>query len=237
MTNNKGFSLRPRRAGKNEVVPPTEGRGTQPCICFARSEEQIGLLLSRSLTNKIILGFVGDLSAGKGTICQYLKDKYGVNSYRFSTMLRDILHRIYVKESRENLQTLSTFLRVNYGQDIMSNVIAKDVENDPREIVAVEGIRRPTDITYLNKMDNFHLIYVTAAPEIRWQRMVKRNENRGDSEKTLESFLKDEQAEADTLIKGLGKEAEFTITNDGTFEELYQKVEQIISKIKNESKN
>ena len=32
---------------------------------------------------KIILGFVGDLASGKGTICKYLNEKYSANTYRF----------------------------------------------------------------------------------------------------------------------------------------------------------
>ncbi|MEK7625108.1 MAG: AAA family ATPase, partial [Patescibacteria group bacterium] len=67
--------------------------------------------------SKIILGFVGDLASGKGTICKYLKEKYGTESYRFSTMLRDILKRVYLENSRENLQRLSTVMRENFGQD------------------------------------------------------------------------------------------------------------------------
>lgn len=184
-------------------------------------------------TNKIILGFVGDLAGGKGTICQYLKEKYSVTSYRFSTMLRDVLDRIYVEKSRENLQDLSTFLRSRYGQDIMSKVIVKDVLGDKNEIVAVEGIRRPTDITYLQELDGFHLIYITADQKIRWQRMVLRQENPDEAEKTFEQFLKDEQAEADMLIKELGKQAEYTLTNDGTKEEFYMNMENILEQIKN----
>ncbi|MFA6490899.1 MAG: AAA family ATPase, partial [Candidatus Magasanikbacteria bacterium] len=134
--------------------------------------------------NKIVLGFVGDLASGKGTICKYLLEKYGTNSYRFSTMLRDVLKRLYVENSRENLQNLSTVLRTNFGQDLMSRVIAEDVKNDSKEIVAVEGIRRPTDITYLEKNPGFNLIYITADPQTRWERLVKRNENPGDDKKT-----------------------------------------------------
>ncbi len=185
--------------------------------------------------NKIILSFVGDLAGGKGTICKYLKEKYEVDSYRFSTMLRDILNRIYVEENRENLQDLSTFLRGRYGQDIMSKVIAKDVQNDKNEIVAVEGIRRPTDITYLQELDGFHLIYITADPKIRWQRMVLRKENADDADKTFEQFLKDEQAEADMLIKDLGSQAEFTLTNNGDIDEFYAGMEEILNKIKHAS--
>lgn len=182
--------------------------------------------------NKIILGFVGDLASGKGTITRYLEQKYQTPSYRFSTMLRDIVNRLYVPQTRENLQLLSTVLRQNFGQDLMSKVIAKDVENDSHTIVAVDGIRRPTDITYLATNPDFHLTYVTADPTIRWQRLMKRNENPGDDKKTFEEFLRDEQAEADQLIKTLGKQAEFTITNNGTFDEFYAQLETILAKIK-----
>ncbi|EKD42923.1 MAG: hypothetical protein ACD_72C00532G0003 [uncultured bacterium] len=181
---------------------------------------------------KIILGFVGDLAGGKGTVCKYLKEKHGVNSYRFSTMLRDILNRIYLPVSRENLQVLSTLLRENFSQDVMSRVIKEDVINDPLEIVAVEGIRRPSDITYLQELDGFCLIYITADPKIRWQRMVLRNENAGDVDKTLEQFLQEEQAEADKMIKELGQKAKYTINNDGTIEEFYQNMENILNELK-----
>ena len=181
---------------------------------------------------KIILGFVGDLASGKGTICKYLNEKYNTNAYRFSTMLRDILKRVYIENSRENLQKLSTLMRENFGQDIMSRVIAEDVKNDPNNIVAVEGIRRPTDITYLEKNPGFNLIYITADPKIRWERLVKRNENPGDDKKTFEDFSRDEEAEADRMIKELGKTAKFTITNNGNFEQFYEQMEKILKNIK-----
>lgn len=180
------------------------------------------------MTQKIILGFVGDLAAGKGTVAKYLSEKYHINNYRYSTMLRDILDRVYVEHTREHLQTLSTFLREQYGQDIMSNVIAKDVEQDPHELVIVEGIRRPTDITYLQKNSGFHLIYITADSKVRWERLVKRAENPGDTEKTYEAFLTDEQAEADSLIKKLGSNAEKIIHNNGNIDELYNQIEIIL---------
>lgn len=181
--------------------------------------------------NKVVLGFVGDLAAGKGTICKYLAEKYGTTSYRFSTMLRDVLNRLYVENNRDNLQRLSTVLRENFGQDLMSKVIAEDVKNDKNVIVAVEGIRRPTDITYLEKNPGFHLIYLTADPKLRWERLVNRNENPGDDKKTFEEFLKDEQAEADRLIKELGSKAEYTIYNNGTFEQFYNEMEEVLKKI------
>ncbi|MDD4476747.1 MAG: AAA family ATPase [Patescibacteria group bacterium] len=187
---------------------------------------------------KIILGFVGDLAAGKGAICKYLKEKYGINSYRFSTPLRDVLDRLYVEKNRENLQKLSTVIRENFSQDILSKIIAEDAVNDKNEIVAVEGIRRPSDIVYLEKIDGFHLVYITAESKLRWERLVKRNENLGDDKKTYEEFLRDEQAEADRLIKELGKKCEFTINNNGNFGELYENLENILNSLrKNDYEN
>ncbi len=135
------------------------------------------------------------------------------------------------------MQLLSTVMRENFGQDIMSKVIAEDVKNDPKEIVAVEGIRRPTDITYLEKNSGFHLIYITADSKLRWKRLVERNENPGDAKKTYEQFLKDEQAEADRLIKSLGAKAEFKITNDGTYDEFYKQMDEILKSIRHANKN
>jgi dephospho-CoA kinase len=179
---------------------------------------------------KIIIGFVGDLAAGKGTLASYLALKYTCNTYRFSTMLRDILDRIYADKTRENLQDISTLLRERFGQDIMSKVIAKDVQEDEGQLVVVDGIRRPTDISYLKELPGFHLVYVTADPKIRYERMKLRNENPGDAEKSFEQFLTDEQAEADKLIKELGAQAEDTIHNDGDYEELYTQIEMLLKK-------
>ena len=181
---------------------------------------------------KIIFGLVGELAAGKGTFAKYIQEKYSCNIYKFSTMLRDVLDRLYVEKTRENLQELSTFVRAQYGQDTLSKVIAKDVEKDAGEIVIVDGIRRPTDITYLKEIPGFHLIYITAESKLRYERLVKRNENPGDDQKTYEQFLKDEQSEADKLIGELGKDAEFTLVNNGSTEELFSQIENIVTQLK-----
>lgn len=186
---------------------------------------------------KIILGFIGELASGKGAACAYLNKKYEANIYRFSTMLRDVLNRMYLDISRENLQKVSTALRENFGQDVMSQVIAEDVKKDTKNLVAVDGVRRPTDITYLKKNPAFHLVYITTDKKLRWERLAKRNENIGDDKKTFEDFLRDEKAEAETQIQKLGEQAPYVINNNGGFNELYAQLETILTKIKNESKN
>lgn len=186
---------------------------------------------------KIVLGFVGDLAAGKGAACAYLKEKYGVNAYRFSMPLRDVLRRIYIPISRGNQQLLSKVLRENFGQDLLSHVIYEDIMHDDNKIVAADGIRRPSDIALLKDLPGFRLVYITADSKLRHERLVKRAENEGDSTKTYEQFLADEQAEADKQIRDLGASANYVIENNGSWEEFYLKIEQVLANIQHEVQN
>ena len=181
--------------------------------------------------DKLIFGIVGGLASGKTTLAEHLSETYHCNTYRYSTMLRDILERIYVDQTRTNLQELSTFLRQQFGQDVMSKVIAHDVANDDNDIVVVEGIRRPTDITYLRELPGFHLIFVDAEQRTRYERIIEREENPDDAFKTFETFKQDEAAEADRLISEIAAEAEYTLDNNGTRDNFFAQADAIIKKI------
>jgi dephospho-CoA kinase len=181
---------------------------------------------------KIILGFVGELSSGKGTACQYLKEKHQAPSYRFSTILRDILNRLYLGITRENMQGLSKIIREFFGQDTLAKVIATDANNDKAELVSVDGVRRLADIKYLRELPGFYLIYLTADQKIRYERIVKRGENDDDTKKTFEQFQKDELAEAELQIKETAETANFTINNNGSLEDLYRQIEDILKQVK-----
>lgn len=178
--------------------------------------------------NKIILGLAAELAGGKGTVAKYITEKYNGSSYRFSTMLRDILSRIYISDSRENMQKLSTILRQNFGEDTLAKVIAEDVKKDNHKIIAVDGVRRPADILYLKEIPGFKLVYIDASIENRFERIKKRGENPDDSTKTLEQFRKDQEGEADAQIRNMKEHADFIVDNNGTFEDLYKQIDKVI---------
>ncbi|MEK7644076.1 MAG: AAA family ATPase, partial [Patescibacteria group bacterium] len=92
------------------------------------------------MPNKIIIGIIGENASGKTTATDYLKEKFGAVSFRFSDMLGDILKRLYLEHSRSNFQTLSTILRQNFSEDIMSRVIAEDVNNSAAILIITEGV-------------------------------------------------------------------------------------------------
>jgi dephospho-CoA kinase len=177
---------------------------------------------------KVIFGLTGEMASGKGTVAQYLTKKYGGNSHRFSTILRDLTKRLYLEESRENLQKISKSLRKDFGEDLFSKIIFQDVKKDRYPIIVIDGVRRLADIKYLNTLPHFYLIYIEAELEKRFLRTRLRQENSDDAAKTLSEFKKEQLQEAELQIKSLKAKADFVIDNNGSREDLYFQIDQIV---------
>lgn len=180
---------------------------------------------------KVIFGLVGPIAGGKDTVKKYLEEKYGAESCKFSTSLRDVLARISVPMSRENVQKISTVLRQSFGEDLLAKVIAKDAANFKKDIVVVDGVRRMADIKYLGELQNFALLAIDVNPKIRYERLIKRNENVGDAEKTYAEFLKDHEYETELEIPAIMKKARYVLDNNGGFEDLYKQIDEIMTKL------
>ena len=182
---------------------------------------------------KVILGLAGEIASGKGTAAKYITEKYEGSSHRFSTVLRDVLERIHLEENRENMQKMSTMLRENFFSDILSVIIGKDVQKDGHTMIAIDGVRRMADISYLQKLEGFKLVYIDATMENRYERIIHRGENSDDNQKTFGEFKEDHGREAELQIRDLKGKADFVIDNNGSFEDLYKQIDNIIDKCKN----
>ena len=181
--------------------------------------------------SKIIVGLVGSLASGKETTKKYLVEKYSAKDCKFSTILRDVLVRVAVPNSRENLQKISTVLRANFGENLLAKAIAMDASKLDADIVVIDGVRRFTDIEHLNELSNFILVKIDADKNVRYERMKARNENAGDDKKTFEEFLEDHNAEADKQIPEVMKTAKYSIDNSGSIKDLYNQIDEIIKKL------
>jgi dephospho-CoA kinase len=179
---------------------------------------------------KLILGFAGEMVSGKGTSAKYYIEKHGAVTYRFSTILRDILRRIHIPEERVTMQRLSAYVRTEFGEDVLAKVLFEDAKNDTSELVIVDGIRRLEDVKYLRELPEFKLCYITAPMKIRYDRLVIRGENADDATKSFEDFQDEHEAEAEREIVKLEAFADEVIDNAGSIEELHGTLDQILTK-------
>lgn len=182
--------------------------------------------------SKIIIGVAGEVASGKDTVGKYIAEKYQAQALRFSQVLRDILDRMSMEQSQENMGKLSMYLRKAFGEDILSKGLIVEAEKSTSDLIVVDGVRRLPDIIQMQASEKFYFIYVEATPEKRYERLILRHNNSDDTRKTLAQFEKDALQESESQIRALKEHADFVINNDGTLEELQKKVDDIIATIR-----
>ncbi|MCK5026865.1 MAG: AAA family ATPase [Candidatus Pacebacteria bacterium] len=174
---------------------------------------------------KHIIGLAGEMGSGKSAVARYLTEKYGAVSYKFSTSLRDILDKLQLEQSRKNLGELSTILRKTYGEDLFAKTVSQEVSKDTHNVIVVDGVRRLSDIKFLQELPEFKLFYIKGSLESRYGRIAKRTQNVDDKGKTFEIFQKEQKQEAEVEILELESYADIIIENNGTLEDLYAEID------------
>ena len=168
---------------------------------------------------KLYLAIVGHTATGKESCYiaakQALAGKLTVSIHHFSDPLNENLDLLFLNKTRHNQQMLSTVLRKAFGEDLLGNIIYNRASNDSSDIVFLDGVRRPKDVDMLNKLSTTHafLIYIHTPMDIRFRRLVRRNDRPGDAKKTWEEFLAEQFAEAESLIETLRPMADFELDN------------------------
>lgn len=178
---------------------------------------------------KHVFVFVGLAGSGKNTCTAYLCDKYSADIFSFTTMLKDVISRFYLEFNRDNLIKLSESVRAVFGEDLLAKTMAKDVENASSNMIAIDNARRLADIKYLSQLPGFVLIEVTADIKVRYERVSKRGEKTSDTQ-TFEQFVAEHNRPTELSIIELAKQATEHINNDGSAEQLYTQVDELVKK-------
>ncbi len=181
-------------------------------------------------TEKIIIGLVGRICAGKGVVSEYMAQKYGAAALSFSDPLREILRILNQDVNRKNIQALSLAIRTNYGANAFSVMMKGQALKRSEPIIVLDPYRREADVEAF-KSDAYFSIGVTRDEDQRYAAMVSRNREKSDSTVSKEQFLELDNAETEIYINDLVSKADYTIENNGTVEELYAKVDEIMAKI------
>ncbi len=188
----------------------------------------------------MIVGVVGKIAAGKTTVARFFEEK-GFCRVSCSDPLIDLLtHNVsdysWVPElpekaepTRDRLIEFGKYLKDKYGDDILIR-LAVDKKRHCEKVV-IDGVRSEGEIKAVKRLGG-KVIYVEARPEIRFKRLVERKASKDKTIKSFEDFRAMDDAEEQLYhtseLKGL---ADYVIVNEGTLDELREKVERIIEEV------
>jgi len=183
---------------------------------------------------KYIIGVVGESGAGKGTFSKVFSEittGKKVSVIKFSDILFKTLQIWDLPPTRENLQNLPVAFVEKFGEGTLTNAVRNYIDQQESDIVIVEGVRWISDVPMIRSFENNSLVYVTAEPKLRYQRMKMRGEKAGEDKKTYEQFLEEEKAKTEINISKIGISADFKITNNGDLNGLREQVGEIYDRI------
>lgn len=180
-----------------------------------------------------VIGLVGPIASGKGTVAKILEEK-NYKPYSLSDRIREEIKNRGEEITRSNLNMVSNELRETLGADILAKRTADIIEKDNDELVVIDAIRNPAEVNYLKQRFGAKIIGVNAAQEKRYEMFKNRGINTTEVN-TWEEFKKLDDLELvqegshKQQVEECLKLADTTIGNNGTLEELKQKVKNIIS--------
>lgn len=186
------------------------------------------------MSQKIVIGLIGEKGSGKGTVADYLVQNFEAKHYGTSKILKRTINDLNLPATRDNFIKLALVLKEGYWPSVVIDALIADIEQNGDGIIIADGIRMYGDVQpFRDKYgDNFRLIYVTADPRIRYERTKARKEKQGEDKVTFEQFLAEESRLTEISIHEIGTaKADYTIHNDKTYEDLVNQIEGVMKQI------
>ncbi|MEM5829932.1 MAG: AAA family ATPase [Candidatus Aenigmatarchaeota archaeon] len=187
----------------------------------------------------IILGVCGYAASGKSEVSNYLKEKYNFEVFEFSDIIEEeakklglISENLNLEEKKRKLSEVGKIIREKFGRkDIFAIKIIEKIKEKNLEKVVVSGIRSLDEyFAFKNAFGkNFYLIFLDVDAKIRYERRKLQDKSFNLS---FEEFLeRDKRDEKELNLKELKDLSDFIIENNSSLEDLYKKIDLIISSL------
>jgi len=190
------------------------------------------------LSNIPVIGVVGKIASGKGTVAEILGKNFDVMSFPFSDRLRGIALAMGFRPpyTRVQLRTINDIYKPAFGNQIFVEWTLIQAARMAQslhvpQIIVTDGFRSVEETEYFLKEPNTHLVAILASPNmqedrgIRFQRQLERKRGAEDS-LTMAKFMKDDEIESNWIdpVIALAQERGGVIINDGDLDDLSSNV-------------
>ena len=180
----------------------------------------------------MLIGITGTDGAGKGTVVEYLVKEYGYIHFSSRGFIVRELHRRGFPTDRVHMREFGNELRAQYGDDILVTSALSLVHETALSYMIIESIRAVAEVEALRRAGGV-LLAVDADVRTRYERIVERGSS--SDHVSFEEFVAQEQLELDDpnphgmQKAAVMKIADYTITNNDTFEGLGTEVEKALA--------
>lgn len=177
---------------------------------------------------EVKIAICGTLRSGKDTVAELIQQKGLFTSFAFAEgiwatielLFPDIYEKRFEEKPRKLLQNLGQGIR-QIDPDVWIRYTFNQIETVGAKRVLVTDLRQPNEYKAL-KTAGFYIVRVNAEPEIRIARAKAAGDNFNIQDMLHETERHVEQFDVD-----------FDIENNGTLEELEDKVNEVFAQIKN----
>ena len=186
----------------------------------------------------MIIGLTGTLSAGKGTVSEYLKNK-GFKHFSVRDFLVKELNKRELLVNRDSLVFLANQLRQKHSPSYIVEQLYEQAKIAGGDSI-IESIRSPGEVEKLKLQKDFYLLSVDANQKLRYRRSIERNSETDNI--SFEEFAENEKREMSSEdfhkqnLHYCITHSDFKLTNDGPVEDLYLQVDEILNKINKKSR-
>ena len=125
-------------------------------------------------------------------------------------------------------------LRKQHSPSYITDELYKQAQETGKNCI-IESVRTPLEVSELRKHSNFYLFAIDADAKVRYERIVVRGSSTDNV--SFETFIANEQREMTSddpnkqNLKACIEQADYLFSNDGNFDDLHQKIEEVLDKI------